>query len=165
VELETMTDLAANEIFGNPLLASLDRIVQERAPEWKLVQAGYSASSSVYSEWSDGKDKAVIQLARMASGEEASSHLQMFAWHIPLTPSHVADIQRDPVHFRLPQPVMPDARLPNLGDENHVWSKYDERGSSLIKLRRGSLIVQVAASSFGVAEKFARLVDEPIDAA
>ncbi len=140
-------------------------MVQEKSPEWKLVRAGYSDSTDVYSEWSDGKDKAVIQLARMAAAEEASSHLQMFAWHIPLTPSHLADMQRDPVHFQLPQPVMPDAKLPNLGDENHVWSKYDEWGSSLIKLRCGSLIVQVDASSFGVAEKLARLVAEQIGAA
>jgi len=160
-----MTDLAAHELFENPLLTELEHIVQEKAPEWKLVGSGYSATSSVYSEWSDGKDKAVILLARMASGEEASSHLQMFAWHIPLTPSHLADIQRDPVHFQLPQPVFPDARLPNLGDENHVWSKYDERGSCLIKLRSGSLIVQVDASSFGVAEKLARLVGERMGAA
>ena len=82
------------------MLTSLEQIVQEKAPEWKLVQATYSASTRVYSEWSDGKDKAVIQLARMASADEASSHLQMFAWHIPLTPSHLADMQRDPTHFQ-----------------------------------------------------------------
>jgi hypothetical protein len=159
-----MTDLTAHDSFENPLLTSLEQIVQEKAPEWKCVQAGYSASTSVYSEWSDGKDKAVIQLARVPSAEEASSHLQMFAWHIPLTASHLADIQRDPAHFQLPQPVLPDARLPNLGDENHVWTRYDERGSSLIKLRCGSLIVQVDASSFGVAEKLARLIAEEMGA-
>ena len=160
-----MTHLAAHELFENPLLTSLEQILREKAPEWKLVQATHSDSTGVYSEWSDGKDKAVIQLARLASADEASSHLQMFAWHIPLTPSLLADIQRDPAHFQLPQPVMPDAKLPNLGDENYVWSKYDERGSSLIKLRCGSLLVQVDTSSFVVAEKLARLVAAQIGAA
>ena len=160
-----MSDLSPQEFFENQLLNSLQRIFREKAPEWKLVNAGYSDESKVYTEWSDGANKAVIQVAAMASPEEASSHLQMFAWHIPLTPSHLADMQRDPARFRLPQPVMPDAELPNLGDENHVWRRYDESGSSLIKLRSGNLIIQVDGSSFEVSERVARFVAEQLRAA
>jgi hypothetical protein len=159
-----MTDLAEHESFQNPLLTSLEQVVHENAPEWKLEQAGYSNSTSVSSEWSHGKDKAGIQIARMASVEEASSHLQLFAWHIPFTPTHLEDWQRDPGHFQLPQPVLPDTSLPDLGDENYVWTTYDETASSLIKLRSGNLIVQVDGSSFGVAEMLARLVAEHLHA-
>jgi hypothetical protein len=160
-----MSELASQEFFENPLLTSLEQVFRDKAPEWKLVNAMYPDESKIYSEWSDGQSKAVIQIARMASPEEASSHLRMFAWHIPLTPSALADIQRNPAQSRLPQPVMPDASLPNLGDENHVWRQYDERGSSLIKLRAGSLIMQVDGSSFAVAERLARLVAEQMRAA
>ena len=149
----------------NPLLASLEQIFQEKAPEWTLVNAMYPNESKIYSEWGDGDSKAIVQIARMSSPEEASSHLQMFAWHIPLTPSHLADMQRDPAQLQLPEPVMPDAKLPNLGDENHVWRRYDERGSSLIKLRVDNLIVQVDGSSFATAERLARLVAEQMRAA
>lgn len=57
------------------------------------------------------------------------------------------------------------AEIPGLGDENHVWSRYDESGSGLIKLRVGSLIVQADGSSLGVAERLARLVAEHLSAA
>jgi hypothetical protein len=160
-----MSDRASQEFFENPLLTSLERIFQAKVPEWKLISAMYPDQSQVYSEWSDGGDKATIQIASMASPEEATSHLQMFAWHIPLTPSHLADMQRDPARFRLPQPVMPDAKLPDLGDENHVWRQYDERGGSLIKFRVGHLIVQVDGPSFGVAERLARIAAEHMRAA
>ena len=160
-----MSDIASQEFFENPLLAALWRIVQEKVPEWKLVNAMYPDDSKVYSEWSDGDNKAVIQIASLASPGEASSHLQMFAWHIPLTPSHLTEMQRDPAQFKLPEPIMPDAKLPDVGDENHVWSKYDESGGSLIKLRRGNLLVQVDGSSLAVAERLARLVAEQMRAA
>jgi len=160
-----MGDLTSQESIENPLLTALVRIFREKAPEWRLVTAMYPDESKVYSEWGHADSKAVVQVVRMASPEEASSHLRMFAWHIPLTPFHLADMQRDPAQFQLPQPVMPDARLPNLGDENHIWRRYDERGSSLIKLRVDNLIVQVDGSSFEVAERLARLVAEQIRAA
>lgn len=67
---------------------------------------------------------------------------------------------RDPEHYQLPPPVMPDARLPDLDNENLVWTSYDESGNSLIKLKVGDLFVQVDGSSFAVAERFARLVAE-----
>ena len=60
---------------------------------------------------------------------------------------------------------MPDARLPNLGDENHVWTRYDERENSLIKFRVGDLFVQVEGSTFAVAETLARLVAEQMSVA
>jgi len=160
-----MTDSAAHGSFDNPLLTSLEQIVEEKAAEWKLVHATYSDSTSLFSEWSRGEDKAVIQIARMGSAEQASSHLHLFAWHIPLKPSDVANMQRDPDHFQIPQPVLADAKLPNVGDENYVWSKYDQTASSLIKLRSGNVIVHVDGSSFGVAEMFARLLAEHLRAA
>jgi hypothetical protein len=160
-----MSDIASQEFYENPLFTLLVQLFRDKAPEWKLMNAMYPDESKVYSEWGDGDGKAVIQIARMASPEQASSHLQMFAWHIPLSPSSLTDMQRNPAQFQLPQPVMPDTELPNLGDENHAWSRYDERGSSLIKLRAGSLFVQVDGSSFAVAERLARLVAEQLRAA
>jgi hypothetical protein len=149
----------------NPLLTQLQQVFQENAPEWKLISAAYADDGKIYSEWIREKDKVILQIVSVASPEAAASHLQMFNWHIPLTPTHLAEMQRDPANFKLPQPVMSDYRLANLGDENLVWSKYDETGSSLIKLRKGNLIMQVDGSSLEVAERIARLVVAHIRAA
>ena len=151
--------------MSESLFKSLEQIFQDKAPEWKIVCAGHGDDGAVSSEWSSGDSKVIIQIARLASPEEVSTHLQLFAWHIPLTSSDFEEVMRDPEHYQLPPPVMPDARLPNLENENYVWTRYNERGNSLIKLKVGSFFVQVDGSSFAVAEKFARLVAEQLNAA
>ena len=160
-----MNDIPSEWLIEHPLLKSLEQIFQDNAPEWEHGPAWYSDENAVSSEWIDGESKVIVQIARMASPEEASFYLQTFAWHIPLTPSDMEEVQRDPANFQLPQPVMPDTRLPDLGNENYVWTRYDERGSSLIKLRVDDLFVQVDGSSFPVVERFARLVAEQMDTA
>jgi hypothetical protein len=160
-----MSDIEPEWYFENPLLKSLEQIFQDKAPEWKRGAAWYSDEGALSSEWIDGESKVIIHIARMASTEEAASHLELFAWHIPLTASDFEEVMRDPDHYQLPQPVMPDAKLPNLGNGNYVWTRYDERGSSLIKLQAGNLFVQVDGSSFAIAERFARLVAEQISSA
>ena len=160
-----MSDTASPRFFENPLFKSLERIFQAKAPELSCVTAGYGDVNAFSSEWSDGESKVVVQFARLASPEEAAFHLQAFAWHIPLTGAHHEEVQRDPEHFQLPQPVMPNTRLPNLGDENYVWTRYDERGSSLIKFRAGALFVQVDGTSLVVVERLARIVAEHMGSA
>ena len=156
-----MSDLT---FFENPLLKSLEQMFQDKAPDWKLEGAMYPNESQVSTEWSDGESKAIVQLARMSSPEEASNHLHIFAWHIPLTPALMEEAQRDLPGFQLPQPVLPDAKLPDLGNENYVWTAYDELGSSLIKLTVGDLFVQVDGSSFAVTERLARFVADEMRA-
>ncbi len=68
-------------------------------------------------------------------------------------------------NFQLPQPIKPDVKLPDIGNESYVWSRSNEGGESLIKLRKGNMIMQVDGSSFPVAERFARLVAESVRAA
>jgi hypothetical protein len=154
-----MSDIDPQFFLESPLLKSLEQIFEERAPEWKRETASYS-ENEVASEWVNGDSKAIVQIARMASPEEVSTHLQLFAWHIPLTDSDFEEVMRDPDHYQLPQPVMPDAKLPSFDNENYVWTRYNEHGSSLIKLKVGNLFVQVDGSSFAVAERFARIVAE-----
>ena len=153
-----MNDIPSELLFEHPLLKSLQQIFQNNAPEWEQGRAWYSDESAISSGWINGDSKVTVQIARMASPEEASFYLQTFAWHIPLTPSDMEQACHDPANFQLPQPVMPDTKLPDLDNENHVWTRYDERGSSLIKLRVGDLFVQVDGSSFPVTERLARLV-------
>lgn len=159
-----MSDIDPQWSFENPLFTSLEQMFQDKAPEWKIACAWHGDDGAVSTEWINGDSKVIVQIARMASPEEVSAHLQLFAWHIPLRPSDFEEVMRDPDHYQLPPPVMPDTRLPNMG-ENFAWTRYDERGNSLIKLKVDSLFVQVDGSSFAVAEKFARLVAEQLSAA
>lgn len=157
-----MSDIEPQWSFESPLLKSLEQIFEAKAPEWKCGTASYSDESAIASEWINGDSKAVVQMARMASPEEVSTHLQLFAWHIPLTASDFEQVMHDPAHYQLPQPVMPDAKLPNFDNENYVWTQYDEHGSSLIKFKVGNLFVQVDGSSFAVVERLARLLAEQL---
>ena len=162
-----MNELTSLEFDDSPLLVEIERLFQEKAPDWKLKSAMYSDSddSKIYCEWQSGEDKVKIQIVVMESPEAAAAHLQMFAWHIPLTQTRRLEMAQDVGSFQLPQPTEPDAKLPGVGDDNHVWSRSNEGGESLIKLRKGNMIMQVDGSSYDVAERFARLVAEGIRAA
>lgn len=160
-----MDESISVEFDENPLLVEIEQLFHEYAPEWELKNAMYSDSSKIYCEWQSGEDKVKIQIVVMASPEAASAHLQMFDWHIPLTQAHMLDMAQSAGNFQLPQPIMPDAKLPAVGDENYVWSKSNEEGESLIKLRKSNMIMQIDSSSLHVAERFARLVGEHIRAA
>ena len=153
------------EFDENPLLVEIEQLFREHAPEWELRNAMYSDSSKIYCEWQSGEDKVKIQVVVMASSEAAAAHFQMFDWHIPLTQADMLEMAQTADKFQLPQPIKPDAKLPNVGDENHVWSRSNEEGESLIKLRKGNMIMQVDGSSLHVAERFAKLVAEHIRAA
>ncbi len=157
-----MNELTSLEFDDSPLLVEIERLFQEKAPDWKLKNAMYSDSddSKIYCEWQSGEDKVKIQIVVMASLEEADTHFQMLDWHIPLTQTHMLEMAQNADSFQLPQPIEPDAELLGIGDDNHVWSRSNEEGESLIKLRKGNLIMQVDGSSYDVAERFARLVAE-----
>src|SRR5262249_2942863 len=127
-----MSDMTSPQFFENPLLKSLKQIFQDNAPEWELASAWYSDEKAVGTECTNGESKATIQPARCASPDDASFYFQTSPWHIPLPPADYEEVQRDPANYQLPQPVMPDTRLPDLADENYVWTRYDEHGSSLI---------------------------------
>ncbi|MEJ7575948.1 MAG: hypothetical protein WKF74_02965 [Pyrinomonadaceae bacterium] len=161
-----MNELTSLEFDDNPLLVEIERLFQEKAPDWKLKSAMYSESddSKIYCEWQYGEDIVKIQIVAMASPEAAAAHLQMFDWHIPLTQTHRLEMAQNVGKFQLPEPIKPDAKLPDVGDENYVWSRSNEEGESLIKLREGNMIMQVDGSSYDVAERFARLVAEGIRA-
>ncbi|HEX7334102.1 MAG TPA: hypothetical protein VF290_21530 [Pyrinomonadaceae bacterium] len=109
-----MSDTEPQWAFENPLSKSLEEMFQDKAPEWKIVSAWHGDDGGVSSEWSDGDSKVIVQIARLASPEELSTHLQLFAWHIPLKAADFEEVMRDPANYQLPPPVMPDARLPNL---------------------------------------------------
>ncbi|MGI8654297.1 MAG: hypothetical protein ACR2LC_03660 [Pyrinomonadaceae bacterium] len=160
-----MDEEVSLEFDENPLLAEIEQLFRENAPEWELRNAMYSDRSKIYCEWQSGEDRVKIQVVVMASAEAAVAHFQMFNWHIPLTQTHMLEMAQNAGNFQLPQPIMPDAELPNVGDENHVWSKSNEEGESLIKLRKDNMIMQVDSSSLPIAERFARLVSEHIRAA
>ena len=162
-----MNEPPSLEFDDNPLLVEIERLFQEKAPDWKLQNAMYSETddSKIYCEWQSGENKVKIQVVVMASVEEADAHFQMFDWHIPLTQTHMLEMAQNAGSFQLPQPIEPDAELPGVGDDNHIWSRSNEEGESIIKLRKGHMIMQVDGSSYEVAERFARLVAEGIRAA
>lgn len=160
--MDEPTSLEFNE---NPLVVEIEQLFRENAPEWELRNAMYSDSSKIYCEWQSGEDKVKIQVIAMASSEAAMAHFQMFDWHIPLAQTDMLAMAQNAGAFQLPQPIKPDAQLPNVGDENHVWSKSNEEDESLIKLRKGNMIMQVDGSSLHVAERFARLIAVHIRAA
>ena len=93
-----MSDIHSQSI-ENPLFKSLEQMFQDKAPEWKCETAMYSDDNAVRSEWSNGASQGVVQLARLPSPEEASFHLQMFAWHIPLTPSDLEVARSGPLQI------------------------------------------------------------------
>lgn len=54
--------------------------------------------------------------------------------------------------------------LPNLGDENHIWTHPGSTAWPTIKFRKGSIIVTIFAPSVAVAKRFARHVHSQIAA-
>jgi hypothetical protein len=54
--------------------------------------------------------------------------------------------------------------LPELGDENHIWTKPGSTAWPTIKFRKGNIIVDVFAPSVAIAKRFAQYVFEQVDA-
>lgn len=143
---------------GNPLLNELVDVLGKREPAWVLESAMYPDETKLHSQWRHGDESLVIQIALRPSAEDAATHFRMFDWHLPLTEELIRAMALEYDKAQLPQPIKPDTKLPNLGDENSVWTKYNQEGNSLIKVRRGRVIVQVDAASFVVAKRFAEHV-------
>ena len=55
-------------------------------------------------------------------------------------------------------------RLENFGDENYIWPNLNRDGWTMIKLRKGTVLVRVYAPSVAMAKRFARYVVERIPA-
>jgi hypothetical protein len=52
--------------------------------------------------------------------------------------------------------------LPNLGDENHIWTHPDSEVWPVIRFRKGKVNIEIFAPSVTIAKRFAQHVLEQL---
>ncbi|MCP9493877.1 MAG: hypothetical protein MSG64_05395 [Pyrinomonadaceae bacterium MAG19_C2-C3] len=152
MDAATLTDQSDPHV-----LKALKKLVQENEPEWKLGHSAYSDATRILCEWQSGDENVTIGMSIEPSLEEAENQFRLFG------STYIYFGQSQALNFLesgMPKPLRPDAKLPDVGDENNVWTRYNEAGRSAIKLRRGKAIMQVDASSFQTAKSFAQHISE-----
>lgn len=134
------------------LFSRIERAFREREPAWKVEQSRRGAASDplwLSITFRSGKAQASIAVAVWRRGQDAR---ESFAGE---------SLATDNIHGKRAF----KGTVPNLGDENHIWLMRGAAAWPMLFFRKGNVTARVFAPSAAVAERFARLVLEQIDAA
>ena len=145
-----MSDMQQPESNRSPLRDALERVLAAQEPEWILARAiAHENNQFFLLRQKLGGETISLDLNVLRSVAEAVEQFgrsgnQFIAPKLSLSPS----VQFDP-------PTKAEAEISGLAEENHLWRGYGRNRRGVIKLREGSVIAQVNASSVEEAERFA----------
>jgi hypothetical protein len=125
------------------LLCDIERSSKREFPFWKLV-VGYAWNDLIFASWTYGEGFARLEGRNFASQEAAQQYLE--------DSSEVLDLIMNESQLK---PWT--ARLPELGDDNKIWSLYYHE-NTVIVVREKELFFKVEASSITAAMEFSRMV-------
>ena len=129
----------------------IEDVFRSKAPEWKLKNAMYSDDTRIYSEWQSEQGKVVVvQIIKMASSGAAAANFNIF--DRKMARGAVTESTQPS------QPIQADTVLPDLGDENIVWTEFGEARGTLIKFRIENAIVQVDSADTDSSVTLAHLL-------
>lgn len=135
----------------NPeLFSKIEEVFRRREPGWKVKRNLHGQTRDPLVEsitlLRAGKRQASIEILMWRRLEDAK---EVFAGQVV-----ILDNTRGPTAVR--------RSLPNVGDENYMWTNPQSTFWPTIYFRRGRVLVSVFASTATVADRFARHVLEQI---
>ncbi|HEX8128859.1 MAG TPA: hypothetical protein VF527_07140 [Pyrinomonadaceae bacterium] len=133
------------------LFADIERALREKEPRWKTERVHLKPEADPLGQdivLRAGKQQAAIAINLWAREKDARD---VFASHATVMSDTRKGSRR--------------SRLPNLGDENYIWTNPGTAAWPTIHFRRGRVHVTVFAPSIAVAKRFAQLVLAEITAA
>ena len=133
------------------LFSKIESVFQQKEPEWKVERpypgntAGPLTQSIVFRS---GKNQASIAVSIWKREKDAQD---VFA--------------AESIAFgNTMGKRMIKGSLPNLGDENHIWTHRGSAAWPTIKFRKGNINVTVFAPSVAIAKRFAQHIFEQVAA-
>src|SRR5690349_18392766 len=125
------------------LFSKIERVFQEREPAWK-VERSYPGNTS------DPRTQSIV----FRSGKYQAL-IDVIIWKKEKDARDV--FTAESIAFdNTAGKRMVKGKLPDLGDENHIWTNRGSTGWPTIKFRQGNIDVRVFAPSIAIAKRFAQ---------
>jgi hypothetical protein len=141
---QTSTVLLAQE--NRELISRIERVFQEKEPAWKVDSSFAHDGQSIVFRSEEGQ--AAVEVSIWKREKDAK---QDFAAH---------SLSLDNTWGKSMGTVK--NILPNLGDENHIWTLPDSEAWPMIRFRKGKVNIQIFAPSVTIAKRFAQHVLEQL---
>ncbi len=130
-------------------IVEIERVFQEKEPRWKIERKNVQNESSFFKEeivFRSGKVQAAVSIGSWQREKDAHDVFEgeAIAFNNTMGARRIKK------------------RLPNLGDENYIWTNRGSEAWPMIKFRKGKVYVTVFAPNVAVAKRFAQYIAKQI---
>lgn len=132
------------------LFSKIERVFQQREPAWK-VERSYPGSTS------DPLTQSIV----FRSGKNQAS-ITVNIWTREKDAQNVFTAESTAFDNTMGKRMVRGS-LPNLGDENHIWTHHGSAAWPTVKFRKGNINVTVFAPSVAIAKRFSQHIFEQMD--
>ncbi|HJU54464.1 MAG TPA: hypothetical protein VJ715_07835 [Pyrinomonadaceae bacterium] len=132
-------------------VVEVEDVFKKKEPKWKIERIIVNGGVPIFSE----------SITFKSGGYRANVHLTI--WDSLKNAQDVLEAEIIAYESTRKSRVT-KTRLENLGDENYMWPNLNRDGWTMIKFRKGTVIVRVFAPSVAMAKRFAQYVVERIPA-
>jgi hypothetical protein len=140
---QTSTTLLAQE--KRELISRIERVFQEKEPTWK-VDSSFPDEQSIVFRSEEGQ--AAVEISIWKKEKDAKQEFTAHSLSLDNTWGKSMGTVKN--------------TLPNLGDENHIWTLPDSQAWPMIRFRKGKVNIQIFAPSVTIAKRFAQHVLEQL---
>ena len=127
------------------LFSDVERVFREKEPAWKVERTYPTATT----------DPLTLGLVFRSGKQQASVEIAVWKQTTAATDVFAGDcIAFDNTAGK----KMAKTTLPQLGDENHVWTNPHSTAWPMIKFRKGNVLVTVFTPSLAIGKRFAKHV-------